>query len=100
MLNVGDDNYDLLFVYGYGLIYVKGKIVVLLNEDVFGVVGEGVQDIVLYVGCLFQLFNVFLNNSQWDQIFSGVFVQLLDGIVIVEIIDKDIQEDVLLVIFK
>lgn len=99
-LNVGDDNYDPLFAYGYGLTYAKGKTVAPLNEDVPGVAGEGVQDIALYAGRPLQPFNVFLNNSQRDQIFSGAFAQLPDGTVTVETTDKDIQEDALLVTFK
>ncbi|HEA17491.1 MAG TPA: glycoside hydrolase family 3 protein [Pseudoalteromonas prydzensis] len=94
-LNIGDENYDPLFAYGYGLTYQDHKKLAKLAEDVPGVASGKPQDINLYVGRPLQPWHVVIKSPDSEQLLSGAFAELTDGKVKVTTSDKDVQEDAL-----
>lgn len=94
-LNVGDENYDPLFAYGYGLTYQDKVTLKLLEEEVVGLTSDQPQDIHLYTGRPLEPWHVFIKSPNKDQIFSGAFAKLTDGKVQLTSSDKDVQEDAL-----
>lgn len=94
-LNIGDQHYDPLFPFGYGLSYQDTVNIEQLAENVEGVVTDEAKDIQLYKGRALQPWNTYIKGPEKDQILSGSFAQLTDGKVKVITSDKDIQEDAL-----
>ncbi len=94
-LNVGDQNYDPLFPFGYGLSYQDQVDIKPLAEKVNGVTSNEAQDIELYSGRPLQPWHVVIKGPDKDQVLSGAFAQLTDGKVKVITSDKNVQEDAL-----
>lgn len=107
-LNVGDEDYDPLFAFGYGLNYDKSHDksyaqqhqLPLLDEDVAGVTNGEPQDIHLYRGRPLQPWHIVIDNQGNNQLLSGAFARLSDNTITVTTSDKDIQEDALTVAFN
>ena len=94
-LNIGDEHYDPLFAYGFGLTYQSDSHLGMLKEDVKGVASDQPQDIDLYVGRPLQPWQVKIEGANSDQLLSGAYAELTDGTVKVTTSDKDVQEDAL-----
>ncbi len=99
-LNVGDEDYDPLFAYGYGLTYQDKQNLGILAEQVEGLESASNGDIDLYMGRPLQPWHVFIRNDNSNQILSGAFAQMTDGTATVRTADKDVQEDALEFTFK
>lgn len=100
-LNQGDENYDPLFAYGYGLDYASGKQGPgKLVEDVPGLMSSTGGDIDFYVGKPIEPWRIIVRNSKGRQALSGSYAELNDGDVKVRTFDKDVQEDALHFTFK
>ena len=94
-LNIGDQQYDPLFAYGYGLTYQSDTNVGILNEAVEGIASDQPQDIDLYVGRPLQPWHIKIAGTNSEQLLSGAYAELTDGSVKVITSDKDVQEDAL-----
>lgn len=100
-LNPHHPHYDPLFAYGYGLTYAAGETgPKKLAEKVAGVATGKAGDIKFYVGRPLQPWNVFIKNSERNQILSGAYAALPDNSVKVQTSDKDVQEDALTFTWK
>lgn len=99
-VNIGDTNYDPQFGFGYGLSYEDKTNLPPLAENVVGIATLSKQSINLYQGRPMQPWQVAIKSHQHDQILSGAFAQVMDGMATIRSIDKDVQEDALLLNFK
>jgi beta-glucosidase len=100
LLNPHHDNYDPLFKLGYGLTYTDKLVMGKLPEKVAGVAPNKPQDLNLYVRRPLQPWHVFIENYERQQILSGAYAALPKRDVIVQTLDKDVQEDALRFTFK
>ncbi|WP_193161975.1 glycoside hydrolase family 3 N-terminal domain-containing protein [Microbulbifer hainanensis] len=95
-LNIGQQDYQPLFVYGYGLNYASTQQgPARLAEKVPGVTRGQPERIDLYAGRPLQPWGVSLRDFEQNQMLSGAFAKLPSGRVTVEATDKDRQEDAL-----
>jgi beta-glucosidase len=99
-VNVGDKNYNPQFPVGYGLNYLSQDTLGLLPEIVEGVAQGESKQINLFQGRPMQPWQVSIKSHQHEQLLSGAFAQLIDGMATIKTIDKDVQEDALQLNFK
>ncbi len=103
-LNVGQTDYDPLFAFGYGLTYQDQSMLSLLPEQVAGLAADQGEHINFYQGRPLQPWYVAIKNDARDQLLSGAFAKLPEGIghgsVWIQTTDKEVQEDALTLSFQ
>lgn len=100
-LNPHHEGYAPLFPLGYGLTYgTLSDELGLLPEDVEGVADSADGNVELFAGRPLSPWRVFVANNQTTQVISGAYAKVPGGDVTAELVDKDIQQDAVKVVWN